>query len=165
MGIIIRRALPEDAYDLAVCGLSCWQSAYKGIIPDEYLDNMWAKKEQRVEGIRKWLTDPGDVIPHCVMLENKMIGFLDIHITDANIWAIYLTEEFWGKGYGKQILDFAINKLKSLGHKKIYLWVLEENNRARRFYEKHGFRFDGTKREREYGKPLVQLQYVLNTHE
>jgi len=42
-----------------------------------------------------------------------------------------------------------------------YLWVLEGNNRARQFYEKNGFYFDGTIREREYGKLLVQLKYVL----
>lgn len=90
-----------------------------------------------------------------------MIGFLTIDTINAEIWAIYLTEDFWGKGYGKKILDFAINDLKRLEHKEIFLWVLEENNRAKRFYEKNDFYFSGTTREREYGKPLVQLRYVF----
>lgn len=60
------------------------------------------------------------------------------------------------------MLDFAVNELKSMGHKEIFLWVLEENNKARRCYEKHGFRFDGTKREVTYCKLLVQLRYVLD---
>jgi RimJ/RimL family protein N-acetyltransferase len=42
-----------------------------------------------------------------------------------------LIEEFWGKGYGKKILDFAINTLKNSEHKEISLWVVEENSRAR----------------------------------
>lgn len=162
MDIIIRKALPEDAYDYAMCGISCWQSAYKGIVPDEYLDNMPTGIEQRIEDFRESFANPGDIQSYCVMYADKMIGFLVIDIANANIWAIYLIEDFWGKGYGKNILDFAVNELKYIGHKKIYLWVLEENNRARRFYEKHGFIFDGETREKTYGKPLVQFQYVFN---
>lgn len=161
MGIIIRKALPEDAYDYTVCAISSRQSAYKGIVPDEYLDNMLVEKEQQVEKIRKNLTDP-DIESYCVIYESKMIGFLAIYKRHAEIGAIYLIKDFWGKGYGKEMLDFATNELKSEGHKKIFLWVFEENNRARRFYEKHGFSFDGTKRENDkYGKMLVQLKYTL----
>ena len=58
------------------------------------------------------------------------------------------------------MLDFAVNKFKSMGYKGIFLWVLEKNNKARRCYEKHGFCFDGTKREVTYGKLLVKLRYV-----
>jgi RimJ/RimL family protein N-acetyltransferase len=59
------------------------------------------------------------------------------------------------------MLDFAVDILKNLNYTEIYLWVLKENNRARRFYEKNGFHFNGKTREKEYGKPLVQLEYVL----
>ena len=169
MEITIRKALPEDADIYTVCHISCFQSAYKGIVPDEYLDNMSAEKEQRFERYKKTLTDPGDCEYYCVMHEERMIGWLIInksHDEDktgiCEIWAIYLMEEFWGKGYGKEMLDFAINELKRVEPKEIFLWVFEENNRARRFYEKYGFGFDGTKREVKYGKPLVQLRYVLD---
>ena len=92
-----------------------------------------------------------------------MIGFLTIHKKDGEIWAIYLLEEFRSKGYGKEILNFAITELKSIGHKTIVLWVFEENHKARRFYEKNGLRFDGTKRENDrYGKMLVQIRYELS---
>jgi ribosomal protein S18 acetylase RimI-like enzyme len=60
------------------------------------------------------------------------------------------------------MLDFAISELKHAKQKEIFLWVFEENIEARRFYEKNNFSFDGTKREVKYGKPLVQLRYVLN---
>jgi hypothetical protein len=53
MKIIIRKALPEDAYDYAACHISCFQSAYKEIIPDEYLNNMLTEKEQLVEKYKK----------------------------------------------------------------------------------------------------------------
>jgi ribosomal protein S18 acetylase RimI-like enzyme len=93
----------------------------------------------------------------------RMIGFIIINKNyEVQIWAIYLIEEFRGKGYGKEMLDFAINELKKMNHKEIYLWVFEENIRARKFYKKHNFNFDGIKREINYGKPLIELRYVLN---
>lgn len=169
MGIIIRKALPEDAYNYTICHISCWQSAYKGIVPDEFLKNMSAEKEQRYERYKKALTNPGDCEYYCVTYAERMIGFIIINKSrDADktgigeIWAIYLIEEFCGKGYGKELLDFAISELKRVEQKEIFLWVFERNNRARRFYEKYNLSFDGTKREVNYGKPLVQLRYVLN---
>jgi len=46
---------------------------------------------------------------------------------------------------------------------EINLWVFEENNRARHFYEKNNFSYNGIRREVDwYGKPLVQLQYFLD---
>ena len=170
MEITIRKASPDDAYNYAVCHISCFQTAYKGIVPDEYLNNMLAEKEQRVEKYRKNLADPGDCTYFCILSAERMIGFLIINKSRGAeneavcwIWAVYLIEEFRGKGYGKEMLGFAIKELMRVNPREIFLWVFEENHRARRFYEKYGFRFDGTKREMTYGKPLVELRYVLNT--
>ena len=162
MKITIRKALLADAYDYTDCSISCFQTAYKGIASDEFLNNLPNEREQRVEKFRKTLTDP-DIETYCVIFENEIIGFLVIHEKDSCIWAIYLLEEYRSMGNGKEMLDFAIGNLKCIGHKNITLWVLEKNIRARRFYEKNGFSFDGTKRENaKYGNLLVQLRYALN---
>ena len=134
--ITIRKALPEDASAFADCHISCWQSAYKGIVPVEYLENMTNEKEQRTGRYIQALTDPGDCEYYCVVSAETMIGFLIINKSR------YDDSSFIGE---------------------IFLWVFEDNMRARLFYEKHGFAFDGTKREVQYGKPLVQLRYVLNS--
>ena len=167
--LAIRKALPEDAHSYTDCLISCWQSAYKGIVPDKYLEDMIKEKEQRVERFKKVFIDPGDCEYYCVMNAENMIGFLTINKsrnTDSSytgeIWAIYLIEEFCGKGFGKKLLDFEIQELKRVEPKEIFLWVFEDNKRARRFYEKNNFRFDGTSREVKYGKILIQLRYVLN---
>jgi ribosomal protein S18 acetylase RimI-like enzyme len=168
MEMTIRKALPEDAYDYADCHISCFQTAYKGIVSDEYLINMLAEKEKLVEKYKKSLTDPGDCEYYCVIYAERMIGFLIINKSLSEdksgigeIWAIYLIKEFRGIGYGKQMLSFALNELKQ--QKEIFLWVFEDNKRARRFYEKSSFCFDGIKREVNYGKPLVQLRYVFDS--
>ena len=67
MKVMIRKALPEDAYNYAMCHISCWQSAQKGIGSDEFLYDMMVKKEQRIERYRKVLTEPGDCEYYCVL--------------------------------------------------------------------------------------------------
>jgi len=166
MKMIIRKATIQDLVEYTDCVIASWQSAYKGIVPDEYLNGMLAdNKRQQLEKNKKALTEPGDCEYYCAIYERKMIGILVINKNHIeNFWAIYLIEEFWGKGYGKEILDFAINELKCAGHKKICLWVFEDNKRARRFYEKNGFNYEGINKVvyKYGGVPLTELQYVLN---
>jgi len=131
---------------------------------------MPAEKEQLTEKHINAITTQGNCIYYCVMHDEKMAGVLVINKNRngdtpniGEIWAIYLREEYCNKGYGKNLLDFQIGELKSSGCKKIFLWVFEENYRARRFYEKHGFEFTGETREvTKYGKPLIQFEYELN---
>jgi ribosomal protein S18 acetylase RimI-like enzyme len=170
MEINIRKAIPEDAYNFTVCVISSWQSAYKNIVPKEYLEKMLVEKEKRVEKYKNDIKNSGDRGYYCVMYAERMVGIIVINIEHnedkssiGEIWAIYLIEEFCGKNYGKILLDFAISELKRMEQKEIVLWVFEENYRARHFYAKNNFSYNGIKREVDwYGKPLVQLQYVLN---
>ena len=54
-------------------------------------------------------------------------------------------------------------QLKEKGYSKIYLWVLEKNERARRFYEKNGFTWNGDRLEgEEGGRKVTDLRYVLS---
>jgi len=55
-----------------------------------------------------------------------------------------------------------VEPLRELGYSDIYVWVFEDNIRARSFYERYGFIFDGTKAEVNYGKPLVGVRYLLS---
>lgn len=43
------------------------------------------------------------------------------------------------KGYGYRLLSKVVNELKNQGFEEVFLWVLEDNHRARKFYEKFGF--------------------------
>jgi len=167
MNFSINKVLPEEAYEYAACHIACWQSAYKGIVPDGYLENMQKEIEQRAERTKKNLAESPDSF-YCAKLENRIVGVLifsksrDEDKPDAGeVGAIYLLAEFWGKGYGRQMMDFAIETLKNAGYHEIILWVLEENHRARRFYEKYGFIFDGTKKEIILGKSLTEVRYML----
>ena len=80
----------------------------------------------------------------------------------GEIVSIYLLEEFWDKGYGRQMMDYAIGELKHMGCHEIVVWVLEKNKRARRFYEKCGFVPDGAKKEINVDTPLIEMRYAIN---
>ena len=74
----------------------------------------------------------------------------------AEIVAIHSLPESWGTGLGHALLEEA---WKQMGERSVFLWAFKENHRARRFYEKHGFRWDGTERVSEFDGAL-EVRYV-----
>ena len=76
----------------------------------------------------------------------------------AEILAIHTLPESWGTGLGHAMLTEA---LRQIGDRPVYLWAFQENTRARRFYEKHGFCWDGTRRVSEFDGAL-EVRYVRN---
>lgn len=73
----------------------------------------------------------------------------------AEIVAIHSLPESWGTGLGHAMLEAA---LEQIGAQPVFLWAFQENRRARRFYEKHGFRWDGTRRISEFDG-AVEVRY------
>ena len=60
----------------------------------------------------------------------------------------------------KQYLLQGYKPFKNMGFNKITLWVLEENKKARIFYEKFGFHHDQTVKELNFGKVLNEYLYI-----
>ena len=85
-------------------------------------------------------------------------GFLCWQETEggAEIVAIHSLPESWGTGLGHAMLTEA---LKEIGGRPVYLLAFKENTRARRFYEKHGFHWDGTERVSEFDS-AVEVRYI-----
>jgi len=170
MNIIIRKVHVDEAYEYAVCHMNCWHSAYKGIIPDDYLSSMSSDINNRTERGKENINSSSNPYEYlCVTYDEKMIGKLgfgkciDEDKSEAGqIYAIYLVDEFWDRGFGRQMMEFSLSNLKEIGYNEVIIWVLEENIRARHFYEKFGFITDGKKEEINIGKPLVQVRYVLH---
>ena len=74
----------------------------------------------------------------------------------AEIVAIHSLPESWGTGLGHTMLEEA---LYQIGNQPVFLWAFKENKRARRFYEKHGFKWDGSERVSEFDGAL-EVRYV-----
>ena len=68
-----------------------------------------------------------------------------IHIEGKEIVELYVDYFFWGQGFGAKLIEFAREK-----YDVRFLWVLENNVDAIKFYEAHGFAANG-KRQLEEG--------------
>ncbi len=142
-GVVVRRARPEDAEALAHLHLDVWDDAYTGLMPQRILDERREKTTDRVDRWRAILA--GD---HSNLLADGpdgLVGFAnagpgrdnDVDI-DLELWALYVRAGSWGTGVGYALFE------ETVGDRAAYLWVLAGNDRAIRFYERQGFRRDGT---------------------
>ena len=167
MSFAIRKVLPEDAREYIACHIACWQAAYKGLMPDDYLAGMSDSLDERTERFLGELENPAFTF-YCATENDSIIGRLIIGPSRdedkpgaGEIGALYLLPDYWGCGYGRRMMDFAVDALKQAGYGELIVWTLIENKRGRRFYESYGFTHDGSTREYNLGKPLMGLRYVL----
>ncbi|PIU20896.1 MAG: hypothetical protein COT15_05090 [Candidatus Diapherotrites archaeon CG08_land_8_20_14_0_20_34_12] len=75
--------------------------------------------------------------------DSELAGFLEIEFLQkglARINGIAIIEKFRGKGYGKSLLENALQLLTKMGALKVIILVKEDNDKARMLYEKFGFK-------------------------
>ncbi len=137
-----------------------WKFAYKDIIPESYLESIpvgcWASNIEK-EGMNTLvLIEDGLFIGTSSYCKSRFLDFSDL----GEIVSIYFLPQYIGKGYGKLLLDAVIEELGQLGFDEIFLWVLEDNLRARKFYEKASFTPSGNYlNDNIGGKDLREMQY------
>ena len=61
----------------------------------------------------------------------------------SQLVSLYAHPDHWGQGYGSIVMEEVLRRLGTTGYPGCFLYVLRENDHARRFYEKHGFAWDG----------------------
>lgn len=138
-----------------------WKYAYKDIIPQDFLDSIpvgqWCRAFDNPERYTLVMLDGDKIIGTSSYCKSRFDNYRDW----GEIISIYFLPEYMGKGYGKSLLEQAVAELKNMGFKTIFLRVLEDNHRARRFYEKCGFKNSGEYYDDNIGgKQLRELQYV-----
>jgi ribosomal protein S18 acetylase RimI-like enzyme len=162
----LRRATPDDAPVLARVHVDSWQAAYRGIVPDDFLQGF--TYQRREQAFRKAI-EAGMEETYLAEETGQAVGILtigpgrddDLDLkTCGELWGIYLSPAWWRHGIGKQMFLEAERMLCSRGYRKIVLWVLEGNLSARSFYEAMGFRLDGASRVANLGKPLNVVRYA-----
>ncbi len=168
-GVTIRRATPDDADDVADVHVRSWQVAYRGLLPDEVIEQMVAGRQARANRFRALLTD--EKSPRRVWVAVDGSGIVGMAVIGPSrdpeagpitgeLEAIYLAPEAMGRGIGRALLDRAVADLGERGFTDAMLWVLRENQRARAFYEAAGSRTDGaTKDEERPGGTLHEVRY------
>ena len=135
-----------------------WQETYRVLMEASYLEGVTLERCQAMA--RKWtdnilVAKDGD----------KVIGFAaygpcrDEGASDfGEVFAIYVLAEFHRQRVGYELMNAAFEKLKE--YKEIVVWVLKGNDKAIKFYERYGFRFDGMEKEVMLGGRNVELRMV-----
>jgi GNAT superfamily N-acetyltransferase len=166
----IRRAGVEDVPAAARLHVRSWQAAYRGQLPQSFLDRLDDDIPRREEIWRRIVLSPASETEQLwVTVEDEAIrGFLylcptrdeDADEETGELGAIYLDPDYWGRGIGKRLMEKATEELKALGFKQATLWVLDTNERARSFYEGIGWRADGASKKEQAGPvTLNEVRY------
>jgi len=168
--IIVRDAQVDDAGGIAEANVRGWQVAYRGIMPDRYLDELSDSLAGARERHRVHIASPDD--PRTINLvaerDGKVVGWLaagpcrdeDGHETQGEVWAVYVHPDAWRTGAGGALMTEGLERLKAAGYTEASLWVFEENSGARRFYERFGWRSDGASEIFERGGgQAIEIRY------
>jgi RimJ/RimL family protein N-acetyltransferase len=159
----VRRARPDDAAAIAEVHVRTWQSAYEHVFGAERLAGVTVA--QRLPMWRQILNDPAQTALVVEDETGRIVGWCTVAPSrdadaDGELWGIYVLREAWGTGAGTALMAAGTDVLGELGYREAILWVLEDNPRARRFYEREGWTLDGLRKEDEFlGVKVTEVRY------
>jgi GNAT superfamily N-acetyltransferase len=169
--IVVRAARPEDARPVAEVHVASWRHAYRGLLPDEYLDRLSVDDREAM-----WhgaFADP-DPKSGALVAEagGRIVGFAsfgpsrdgDVPDGTGEVPAIYVEPAVLGTGVGREHFEAVTLALRDAGFARATLWVLEANASARRFYEKAGWAWDGALSTHMFdcaNEPVVRYAFDL----
>ncbi len=163
----VRPAVPGDARELALVHLRSWQTAYRGIVADSFLERLPRELPQREQRWRALLGNPGTEHVHVgTTEEGQIVGFVrggrarPPHFgADGELGAIYLLAEHRRNGLGRSLVAAHVRALRAAGYRSMVVWVLSRNP-ARGFYERLGGERCGTAEETVGGETHGETAYV-----
>lgn len=166
---VIRTAVLGDEFQIAQVHIKSWQEAYKGLLPQDYLDQLTSEIEDRIKMWKNILANP----QRWAWVAENTQGIISFVLfgppRDANredfieLGAIYLLASEKGNGNGFSLLSVGFNKMRDFGYKKAYCWVLEKNPTIK-FYERSGARFSKQVKQDEIGgMNFNELAYEWNS--
>lgn len=142
---IIRKARKEDMKFIGSCHYHCWLETYRGLISNEYLDQL--NEQKNIARFERFWDMIGD-FQYIVEEDGQPIGFFDISKARENfasfeVQGLYIRKAYHSKGYGRRIIDYIKTKI----NEPFYLWCLSTNPTCH-FYEHMGGKIISQKEEK-----------------
>lgn len=166
----IRNIEFNDLRSVSEIAIRGWQTAYRGIVDDEYLDNL--SIEENYQKRLKDYKENGFIVAE---YNNEVVGFCryregnnyieEYPDIDCEICALYVKPEEKGKGIGKKIVKYVMSEFKSKKFKKMIIWCFKENDPSRAFYEKMGGTCCGESSCLRGNKEYLEVGYVYDLEE
>jgi ribosomal protein S18 acetylase RimI-like enzyme len=159
----IRRARLEDAAAIAAVHVRTWQSAYEHVFGAERLAGLDLAAREGLA--RRLATDP-ESDAFVVEDEGRIVGFVatgppEEEGEERELYAIYVLPEAWGTEAGTGLTQAAVEAMRARHAADAILWVLDDNPRARRFYEREGWYADGSAESEYLGLTVPLVRYRL----
>jgi GNAT superfamily N-acetyltransferase len=156
MQSVVRLATPADLDAIVAIHVAGFRAGNAPHLPPEAAGRMTAERSE--SGWREVLDSPA---PQAVVLvgESQADGKVaavagagtsrdaDSGADTGEVYALYVEPKCWGLGLGAALDSAAREHLATHGFSEAILWVLEGNERARRFYEREGWQADGERRD------------------
>lgn len=164
---LIRQATENDAKEIAEIIVSGWQTAYRGIIANEFLDNMSVEKmtknwEQNIK-----TQDENNKI--CVYEdENNVLAVIrfgkadNLQSKNGEIHVLYVKPEIKRNGIGTKLVEYAKEKLIKQGYKKMEIWCAKENKPSIEFYIKMGGKLENNRIANINGVKIEEVELIYN---
>ena len=166
----MREAAETDAALVAKINVDGWSTAYRGLMPDHYLDAI--RPGDRVDRVRLrlglpdphsiWLAVGGDgaVGAYSEVAAARDHGDRHPSLSTGELFALYAAPAWRGKGAGKSAHEAGVEYLAKQGFEHAVLWVIKGNEPSRRFYETQGWTCDGVTKTDTFGDVTVtEIRY------
>ena len=148
--MIFREATAGDAVVIARLHAESWRSAYRGTFSDDFLDNH--VHEERKKSWQDRFSGSASQPFFVLLAENagQLLGFACVFPDKDPLWGSYLDNlhvapGLTGRRIGRSLLSEVVHRLEMNGSRGgLYLWVVEQNHRARGFYERAGATIAGS---------------------
>jgi GNAT superfamily N-acetyltransferase len=156
--VVVRRAHLDEAETLVALQAEASIAALGHIFPaDRYPFPFDAVREH-------WRTMVADAGARVLVaeLDERAVGVAAIQPE----WLVgfYVAPAHWGRGVAPILHDDALAAVRGLGAERCHLWVLEHNGRARRFYERRGWRENGTTRVVPFPPHPLDVGYTVELY-
>lgn len=160
----IRRMEQKDCFSVAHVVTIAWNETYRGIVNDEFLDNLYKNEEER--GKKSFENFDGDN-QFVLEVDGEVVGFITVDVIDSSnkqgeICSVYIIKKYKGKGFGRKLIDTGINELKSLGCSNMIIGCLD-GNPSNEFYKHIGGKFINTRIYKLPNQELVENVYYYDS--
>ncbi|MFE1166923.1 GNAT family N-acetyltransferase [Nocardiopsis sp. NPDC058789] len=177
----VRPARAADVDRVVDLQVASWRSVYKDLLPAEVAEEL--SGDQARESFREqWtaaLESPPTSKHRLVVATDEdggvrtVVGFAAFGpggdpdlwpARDAEVFALHVDPERVREGHGSRLVNACVDHLVEGGFGTAHVWVPEEENALRSFFEASGWRADGARREIDMGRllPMVRLHAAVS---
>ncbi len=141
--ISVRRATIDDLEPLASAYTAAWREGYRQLFSAAVFAQDDFDERRREECRETLLDDQIDV--HVAELDGHVVGYLAVVDSDhlSAIVGMWVHPHAWGSGAGQALLATVEDQHRNIGRMNLATWLPEDSPRARRLFEKAGWRPTG----------------------